>query len=245
MYHGETLWENRQNERIVGAFQQLYGRPDLWVSFDRIGFKPPVKEGWRSDGFYHWDLDPWSELPPMELQGVLSLVNSPIEKGGFQCYPGMHRTLSTWTSHYKPLAGTEKKRREFHELAKPILCPPIYLESSHAMLQSIPTEAGDMVIFRRELLHGNGCNTSSSPRICQYLTYFPARAPEEEFGLQPQQSLWREHRAERIGIFKRQSAPGFRQSGSQKKLGPRPPKLTDLGRRLVGIDDWEIGGASK
>ena len=43
MGHDQELWNNRQSPRVYQAFAQLFDRPELRVSQDRVNFNPPNK----------------------------------------------------------------------------------------------------------------------------------------------------------------------------------------------------------
>ena len=54
LYQHQSLWTNRQNPRIYGAFVDIWGTDKLWVTIDRVGedatFRPqPLEAGyWRA-----------------------------------------------------------------------------------------------------------------------------------------------------------------------------------------------------
>ena len=43
MYHHQAMWNNRQHPRMHQIFTEIWGTEKLWVSIDRISFKPPAK----------------------------------------------------------------------------------------------------------------------------------------------------------------------------------------------------------
>lgn len=43
-YHSQEMWDNRQCERVYGAFADLFGSEKLWVSIDRVNVKVPVRD---------------------------------------------------------------------------------------------------------------------------------------------------------------------------------------------------------
>ena len=76
-----------------------------------------------------------------------------------------------------------------------------------------------MIIWRRELAHGNVENLGSKPRLAQYITMIPAR-PKQKGEITPQESLRREGPKERKEIG--------------KKLEKKRIELTPLGYKLLG-----------
>ena len=55
---------------------------------------------------------------------------------------------------------------------------------------NIPTKSGDLLIWNRLLPHGNSVNTSSSPRLAQFIAMNPAQEMDEE-SLAGRVSEWR------------------------------------------------------
>ena len=57
MYQHQALWNNRQNERVYGAFADLLQTENLWVTIDRANLKPPQNPAhpdYDHKGFMHW-----------------------------------------------------------------------------------------------------------------------------------------------------------------------------------------------
>ena len=93
VYNHQTLWDNRQCQRIYDAFVDVWDDERLWVSIDRANLNTPNRDGRAFSGFIHTDIDTTLEPLPVNVQGVLSLVNSDTETGGFQCVPELFRTF--------------------------------------------------------------------------------------------------------------------------------------------------------
>jgi ectoine hydroxylase-related dioxygenase (phytanoyl-CoA dioxygenase family) len=222
IYQHQALWNNRQYPRVYEAFAELLGTPKLWVSIDRVNFKPPAHPDhpeYDHKGFIHWDMDT-SQLPlpsgiQAGVQGVLYLTDTSADQGGFQCVPGMHRGLNEW------IETQPQDRNPFHP------------EISDRTVTAVPGKAGDLLIWSRLLPHGNGHNVSSQPRLAQFITMFPV--PEGEKA----QTL----RQKRVRTWQERLAPE-----AQWVLGdPRQweqhhsttAQLTSLGRKLLGVDTWD------
>ena len=43
MYHYQSMWDVRQHPAVYGIFRDLHRTDELWVSIDRVAFKPPVR----------------------------------------------------------------------------------------------------------------------------------------------------------------------------------------------------------
>ncbi|MEZ4682290.1 MAG: phytanoyl-CoA dioxygenase family protein [Caldilineaceae bacterium] len=211
MYHHQALWNNRQLPNIYQAFADIWGRDDLWVSFDRANMNPPAREpDWDYEGMYHWDIDTSADPIPFMVQGVLYLADTPADGGGFQCTPGMHHHFAEWVK-------TQPADRH------PRLPDPTGLD-----IQTIPGNAGDLLIWHSLLPHGNSRNRSTKPRLAQYITMFPPRGEEDRaFRIK----AWQEVLPPQGKAF-----PGDPRGWEQAHYGS--PQLTALGEKLLGLTSW-------
>ena len=96
IYNHQYLWDNRQYPRIYDAFVDIWDNEKLWVTIDRANLNPPNRSQRPFSGFIHWDADTTLDPLPVNVQGVLSLVDHEPEMGGFQCVPELFRTLEEW-----------------------------------------------------------------------------------------------------------------------------------------------------
>ncbi len=159
MMRHQALWENRQFPRIHQAFSEILGTEKLMVSQDRVAMNPPVGPGWEYKGFIHWDMDSTIRPIPLLVQGVLYLTDTDVDQGGFQCVPGFHRELEEWEKTQPP---------DRH---------PKWPDPAGLDIRPIPGKAGDLVIWHRAVLHGNGTNRSKQPRLSQFLLMQETEAP--------------------------------------------------------------------
>src|SRR5260370_41938600 len=73
----------RQHPAVYRIFRDLHRTDELWVSIDRVAFKPPVRPGqpdYDPPGFIHWDTDinMYPDIP-LWLKGFLLLrIRPPI-----------------------------------------------------------------------------------------------------------------------------------------------------------------------
>jgi Phytanoyl-CoA dioxygenase (PhyH) len=221
MYQYQSMWDVRQHPALHDIFSSIHGTPELWVSLDRVAFKPPVADGhpeFDSSGFIHWDTD-INNYPdiPLHVQGVLALVDCEADMGGFQCVPDVYRDLPDFLEHYPG--------------GRPVPHSPDY---SGYEIRRVPLRAGEIAIWSSTMLHGNGRNTSNRVRLAQYVTMNPP--PHDA---QQRQSS----RETRINSW-RDNAPGPGDSfyGDPRRIEERrtgAAELTQLGRRLLGLDPWE------
>jgi Phytanoyl-CoA dioxygenase (PhyH) len=142
----------RQSPRIHKAFAQLWGRENLWVTIDRMGFNPPISCGRPFMGSaLHWDV---SLAPPIPFgtQAILYLTDTKADEGAFRCVPGFHRRIEDWLDG---LGDTDPRGVDLSAETK-------YVEG----------RAGDLIIWHHALPHGASPNHGSKPRLAQYLTYY-------------------------------------------------------------------------
>jgi hypothetical protein len=212
LYQHQALWNNRQHPRVYGAFADIWGTEQLWVSLDRVNFNPPDRPDWDYPGFIHWDIDTAVQPVPFWVQGVLYLADTSEEQGGFQCVPGFHRLFPEWV---KTQPADRHPRRP---------------DLTGFEVQAIPGKAGDLLIWHSLLPHGNGRNRTNQPRLAQYITMYPPRDNAEERAFRIQ--AWQERLPPRGGAF-----PGDPR-GLEQKEG-QTAELTPLGKRLLGLEAWE------
>jgi hypothetical protein len=155
-----TLDGNRQSRRIQKAYEQLYGTTKIYKTIDKVSFNPPETDRFRFLGSpLHWDVS--LKLPiPFGLQGLLYLTDCDADGGAFHCVAGFHRKIKDWLGR---LSVNENAR----EVAMKTLVP-------------IPVigNAGDFIIWHQALPHCATPNKGTSPRMVQYLTYFPEDCKE-------------------------------------------------------------------
>jgi len=211
IYNHQYLWDNRQEERVYGAFVDIWDREDLWVAIDRANLNPPSQG--RGDGFIHWDVDTSLRPLPVGVQGVLSLTHQDREVGGFQCVPELFARFEDW------VRGQPADRDPRHpDLAG--------LEIVHVEL-----EAGDLLIFNSLLPHGVRPNHSRDRvRLAQYLSMYPAAWEREEERLE-RIRLWRE-----LDHPRRPAFPGDPRGWERRNAAPA--RLTPLGEKLLGLRRW-------
>ena len=213
VYNHQTLWDNRQCQRVYDAFVDVWDDERLWVSIDRANLNTPNRNGRTFSGFIHTDIDTTLEPLPVNVQGVLSLVNSDTETGGFQCVPELFRTFEEW----------KKRQPAGRDGFKP--------DVTGFEVYPVPMKAGDLLIFNSLLAHGIRPNTSENKvRMAQYISMSPADSGDAALR-ERRIGSWRERRAPEGYAF-----PGDPREWERTKYGTA--ELTPLGRRLLGVDLW-------
>lgn len=216
LYHHQSMWDVRQHPRMHATFAELWGTEKLHVSQDRVSFKPPHdpnRPEWEDKGFFHLDSDPCVTQPkPRFVQGVLYLADTGADQGGFHCVPGFHKLNEAYSD-------TPRDRRPPE--------PPAY---KHLAPTPIVGRKGDLVLWDNFTPHGPGRNTSTKPRLAQYVAMQPVDRfpPELREGAIRQ---WRER--------KPPNSPAF--PGDPRKLEEvhgKSATLTPLGEKLIGLRPW-------
>lgn len=222
LYHDDCLAQLRQSLRLYLFQVILWNNPFLWTSFDRLGIKTPSEEGLN----LHVDQNPVVHPEFRTIQGVLALVDCPVERGTFVASPGSKSQFSTYAQHiesgyqgeYVPLP--ESRYTEF----------PI---------QHIALRQGSMVSWDSRTTHANSSNISDKIRYVAYLST----------------GLAKEHRADLIEKRKQAFVSGLgenvRDAYMHASKKPRftdstlinqirtPEALTMLGQCLYGFDSWQ------
>ena len=210
LHHGQALWDVRQYPGVHDIFSKLYQTEALWVSMDRVAFKPP-DTGWEKEievSPYHWDGDPSSEQ--FSLQGLVYLRDTPPELGAFSCVPDLYCELDKWLSLNDSKA--------------------IGSLSVDFPSKIIGASAGSLVIWHRRMPHSSSRNLGGAPRWVQYVTMDRAI---DDGGIQ-------QHRRISEFVDRRPPAWAVRQKVPGQQIPEPGPtaKLTGLGRKLVGLDSW-------
>lgn len=212
IYNHQTMWDNRQQQRVYDAFVDIWDREDLWVAIDRANLNPPKKVPGNPNGFIHWDVDTNLQPPPISVQGVLSLVKQDSDIGGFQCVPELFHGFDEWVK-------TQPADRN-----------PMLPDMTGLDIVNVEMDAGDFLIFNSLLAHGVRPNHSKDRvRLAQYIAMFPADESNEE------------EREERIRLWRERDYPkgGFPGDPREwEKKNAEVAKLSPLGERLLGLRRW-------
>jgi ectoine hydroxylase-related dioxygenase (phytanoyl-CoA dioxygenase family) len=150
-----TLNRNRESLQIQKAYEQLYKTTKIYKTIDKISFNPPETENYRFLGStIHWDVSLKTPIP-FGLQGLLYLTDCNANDGAFHCVPGFQHKINSWLND---LPANLNPREIALERLKPI---------------PVIGNAGDFIIWHQALPHCASPNHGTSPRMVQYITYFP------------------------------------------------------------------------
>lgn len=225
----QKSFENRTNPQIYEVFCHLFDRTDLWCNIDNWGlfrattnlkFPDGIRErpDWRYNLKLHWDYNPWilrkweEDGEPPLFQGVLALADCPEEVGGFSCVPCSAEFLTTWTSE-RPCPRMDKASMRVPEK-----------DPMQNYIQHVPLRKGEMVIWNSKTAHANFPNNSSKMRIHQYIRMLPADKQSNDKDRYAPVRIMHKWRTDPFTTF---SVEGL-------------PYLSDLGRKLVGLEPWPL-----
>lgn len=155
LFQHQQLQKNRDSAMIRRAYEQLWGRKDILVNTDRVGFNPPETEKYKFPGpKLHWDVS--LELPvPFGTQGILYLADTAANQGAFTLIPGFQNTIGAWMQSLPP--GANPRTQDLYALGP----------------KPIAAGEGDFILWHQALPHGSSPNTSQLPRFVQYINYQP------------------------------------------------------------------------
>jgi len=214
IYNHQYLWDNRQHSRIYDAFVDIWDREDLWVTIDRANLNTPNRGGRPFQGFIHWDADTKARPLPVNVQGVLSLVDTDEEVGGFQCVPELFRTLEEWSA------------------SQPADRNPFFPDTTGFEIRFVPMKAGDLLIWNTLLAHGIKPNVSMDrARMAQYISMYPADEGNAD-AREGRIRSWREREIPNDPAF-----PGDPREWEKTRYGQA--ELSELGERLLGLRGWK------
>ena len=228
VHHCPEFWALRQEPGLYQAYKEILQQPNLWVTMDRASFKPPCRYDLAQYGDdsnpMHWDYD-FRKLDTAIYQGMVYLTDTQEKQGSFACFPQLYRDI---------VNGTVEQPELFDQFKVNGLFLKDLMDFTETDLTIVSAPAGSLIIFDSRLPHGNICNHHNEPRFVQYLSMFQA----ENKSAIPE--LLYQDRAERIDCYVNSRPPSWLRNW-KGQLDPEPfvaEQLTELGRKLVGIDQW-------
>ncbi|SFD36305.1 Phytanoyl-CoA dioxygenase (PhyH) [Bacillus sp. OV194] len=212
LYNHQYLWDNRMHQRVYDAFVDIWGTEKLWASIDRCNLNLPMKPGHEYNSFIHWDVDTSLDPIPVNVQGVLSLVDTDVDMGGFQCIPELYRDFDEWVK------------------GQPADRDPHKPDTTGYTPTKVVTKAGDLLIFNSMQPHGIRPNYSDKPRLAQYISMFPAQEGNEQL-VETRVESWKERIPPSGKAF-----PGDPRNLEHERYDTA--QLTELGEKLLGLKKW-------
>lgn len=153
IHQHQALWNNRQTPELHAVFAALHEKNELWVSIDRVSFKPQISERANfargQPNFIRVDKN--LKDPAFRVQGVLYLTDTAEDQGAWECSPGLYREiLNGETSHQNVRANI-----------------------AQYPVQRVPGAAGSLVVWDSRMPHSSGHNWTEEARYAQYITMNP------------------------------------------------------------------------
>jgi len=141
-------------------------------------------------------------------------------------YKGWHKEIDTWA----------KQHPEFKVPSNRTLCRFQDESITKSRTKRLSLKAGDLLIFDSRLVHGSYANATDKWRSFVYLNYFPIDAAKH----QTLQS--------RIDSFNSGEQPNVQSLGATappksdqpNTIQYKPPNLTPLGKKLLGLESWNV-----
>lgn len=147
----DRIWaEIRQSVRLYIHHVLIWGRADLWTTFDRFGVKLPNHS--ESEGLpLHIDQSPVLGTQYKFVQGVLALSDCPEESGVTVLVPNSRSMFGNFKKYGLPkeeyISFENSSQEDLQELK--------------SRLQPIPLRAGDILSWDSRTVHTNTSNTSA------------------------------------------------------------------------------------
>lgn len=163
IYHDDSLAQLRQSLRTYLHHVVLWGKADLWTTFDRFGVKLPGHQ--ESVALpLHVDQNPKQHPDFRTIQGVLALEDCPVERGTLRAVPGSKALFSDYLPISPECGEYVELDTELH-IADQL--------TKHA--QPIPLRQGDLVSWDSRTTHANTANISELPRFVALIAAGVAR----------------------------------------------------------------------
>jgi hypothetical protein len=226
IYHDQTLASIRQSVRVYLHYVLIWGRADLWTTFDRLGIKLPGLADGKALPL-HVDQNPNVHPDFRTVQGVLALADCPAERGTFVGVPGSRDSFSVYGS-------MAKNQGEYVELD---LSHDIAAEFT-ASAQLCPLRAGHLISWDSRTTHANSSNVSEQTRTVAYIAFGPQRQSDES-ACQARQEAFESGLGSNVrdALMHASKRPRFT---NQTRLAAlrRSEKLTKLGRLIYGQEKY-------
>jgi hypothetical protein len=227
VYHDDAIAQLRQSVRVYLHYVLIWGRADLWTTFDRLGLKLPGHEESKALPL-HVDQNPNVHPDFRTVQGVLALDDCPAERGTFVGVAGSRGLFPMYASMAKN--GGEYVEMDLRE---PRTMPVV------DRAQKFPLRRGSLVSWDSRTTHANSANVSDKTRYVAYIAYGVSRQDN------PEALAWRVDgfmsglgMNHRDGYMHASKKPRFTNQPLMAGLRKRE-QLTALGRLIYGMQRYE------
>lgn len=227
IYHDDALAQLRQSVRVYLHYVLIWGRADLWTTFDRLGIKLPGHA--ESKGLpFHVDQNPNIHPNFRTVQGVLALADCPRERGTFVGVPGSKNLFGIYGSMAKNVGEyveLDQQHCQFGPIAD--------------RAQECPLRAGSLISWDSRTTHANSANVSDRTRYVAYIAYGVARQ-DEPFAIRNREEGFASGLGTNVRDALMHASKKPRYTNPHKLAGlRRAEQLTSLGRLLYGQQRYE------
>eukprot|EP00761_Pharyngomonas_kirbyi_P001686 gb/GECH01001690.1/.p1 GENE.gb/GECH01001690.1/~~gb/GECH01001690.1/.p1 ORF type:complete len:385 (+),score=97.13 gb/GECH01001690.1/:1-1155(+) len=260
VWHTSTLNNViRQHPVLYSIFAQLLKTPELTVSVDRFGMKPPCPESEVEEKRHkneniqlHTDVNYWhTNLNRPQFQAGLCLNDCPSGGGGFFVLPGFHhreeitRYMNDAENGRYGKRGVPKPHQSFVPFRDEI--------STQQRAIEVPMEKGDFVVWNNLLPHAGGVNQLTDHwRLHTFVRFTSLRGPcchsrqrqqdHEQYRSEVFQSIdnWKQpKRYATLNPVRSSSREKSSESSLNNKSKPKSQiELTSLGEKILGLEEW-------
>lgn len=226
----QHAFENRTSPILYEIYTHLLGTTELWCNIDNWGcfrgtknLKWITKDGqetvrdrddWRYNLLLHWDYNPW----------VLQKWMDAGEAEPFQglvaladCPEEVGGFMAVPGSH--TFMSQWIKERPCPRMSRASMRPPPD-DPMQSYMQKVPLRKGEMVIWYSRTAHCNFPNNSHKMRIHQYVRCLPATKKSQDKDRYAPRRIKHQYRNDPFTDW-------------------NLPYLTPLGRKMVGLDNWD------
>lgn len=227
IYHDDEIAQLRQSVRVYLHYVLIWGRADLWTTFDRLGIKLPGHA--ESKGLpLHVDQNPNIHPSFRTVQGVLALADCPQERGTFVGVPGSKGIFGIYGSMAKNVGEYVELDKEHHQFSALV-----------DRAQHCPLRAGSLISWDSRTTHANSANISDKTRYVAYIAYGIARQ-DEPFALRHREDGFASGLGTNVRDALMHASKKPRYTNPEKLAGlRRAEQLTSLGRLIYGQQRYE------
>lgn len=226
IYHDDSFAQLRQSLKAYLHHVVLWGRPDLWTTYDRFGVKLPGHQESAALPL-HVDQNPKEHPNFKTVQGVLALVDCPVDRGTLVAVPGSRALFAD----YLPMAPDHG---EYVELDTDTELHDRLGEAA----QALALRRGDLVSWDSRTTHANTANISDRARFVALMAAGIA-VPEDYQAVIARQEAFETGVGSNVrsALMHASKKPRYSNPAALAQVR-RAEDLTPLGRRLYGTVDY-------
>lgn len=226
VYHDDSLAQIRQSLRSYLHQVVLWGRADLWTTFDRFGVKLP-NHGESIALPLHVDQNPHEHPMFRTIQGVIALSDCPEDRGTLVTVPGSKSLFSKY-GEFAELQGEYVELDLENEVAATL--------QEHA--QPMPLRQGDIINWDSRTTHANTANTSNETRFIALAASGIARTDSQRLVTIRNQAFMSGSGSNVRDAYMHASKPPRYSNPEVLSYVRQPEQLTTLGRLLYGQESY-------